>query len=414
MIPTRPTHLAPAVQRAAAVSAITTMMLAGTSTAHVVGPETGILGVVTCDEDGPSILRLTEGLAVRDGERWWYVCPALVGMDALPLAEAAPGGDSWVVGATSLFTLRPDGTLEERGPGLPDPSRVVALASGDSHVFALELRAEGSTVHRLSASGSTPILKGTDPWSLLAAGAGRLYLGRSESAGLDVLTVSSQGTELDRAFVPLDLASAVTRLRPAGEALFVSVRRENGDSLHVLSGSDAGALASPSPIWGPVATEEGTLWIATGGRLGRLDGSTVSEVSTAERITCVDEHAGHAYACAETRLYGLTEAGLGGQIADLSSLDAPAGTPPGPEGAQCGAQWERFREDLIAAGALPTKTANPLESDASAAAVPTRGAIEVGGACSLVARQRNASHGHALVIYGVLVLLGRLRRCASS
>ena len=90
------------------------------------GPTPAILGVVASIEGSPRVLALTEGLALRRGDRWVFVCPSLFGSPLVPRALSSDGRSTWVASDTSTFLL------DEEGKVHPAP-----LPAGDGTVTAL-------------------------------------------------------------------------------------------------------------------------------------------------------------------------------------------------------------------------------------------------------------------------------------
>lgn len=326
------------------------------------GDPAAVVQVVAADTDGPRVIRLTEGLAIKLGGEWTYVCPNLFGLGSIFLALSADGERTWVVGADDLMTLEADGTVAARGePHLASDS-VLALAASERDVYALRFAARGTEVFRLAASGSERIAQVRERFATMAvAGSGALYLARAEDDRLHVLFLSDSGEETSREVFDLDLAGAVPRLRVASEKLFVQVVRPAGFELFHLERNETGAdrkgdaqslFAGSERIYGPIAGPDGTTWASVDPVLYSLGSDLTLEPHEAPAsVTCVDSRGGRAFACAQASLYELEPGGLGKRVMALESLSPPPRAHPALVGSErCGHEWTLFSKDLASIG----------------------------------------------------------------
>ena len=97
-----------AVRLVALALALISSTAADTARAHA-GPA-AVKAVVAMEGGEPTILLLNEGLALRRGEEWHYVCPALWGDPQMRDADSVQGGPVFIGGDNGLWLFQADGS----------------------------------------------------------------------------------------------------------------------------------------------------------------------------------------------------------------------------------------------------------------------------------------------------------------
>ena len=334
---------------------------ASDASAHGGPPE--IYGIAAADTEGVSAVVLNEGLAVKHQERWVYLCPSLwedrqTTGTRQTLAYSIDGQTTWVVGADDIYALR-EGGVQPQGRDMLGAANVLSLAVTREHLYGLVFSEQGSEVVPIDRQAA-PLYGSAEQFQTLATHEEAMVVGRIEDRELVLLELDERGTEGERHELTLEAPGANLRLRLYRQALFVVWFDGNE---HVLARLD---LAENEPvltelsrsvdtIQGPQHTPGGTAFITHGKALLRLtEDGDAEPVDTPEEITCLNLYGSLPYACAGSRLYELTNEGLGEILLDLTGLHSQ---PPEliPESAEpeCGFQWQLFRNDLQRSGLAP-------------------------------------------------------------
>lgn len=109
---------------------LATVLALAETNAHAHRAAPAAVSVIAADEAGPSIVRLTSGLAVRVGTGFRYVCPSAWGGDS-SLAEGAVGGPAVVGGAGGQLGVAQAGSpIESPEESAFPPSTRSKSASG--------------------------------------------------------------------------------------------------------------------------------------------------------------------------------------------------------------------------------------------------------------------------------------------
>lgn len=315
-----------------------------TSPALAHGPAPAIIGVAAAGAEGPRVLRLSVGMALRAPDGWRFLCSAAWGGPTAPLASSGDGETTWIATSGRVRELSA-GVVG--GDGGPDGSSVLAMAATGGATFALARTDGGAALWRLGAPA--PVWEGQGAWTGLSAEGGRLAMARTADDGLHVLTLSASGGEEGEAVFPGVSPGATPSLRAAGGALYVLLRegaaqdlsRVDGDALvPVVVGSDV--------VLGPVSAPGGAV-VVVGGVLGALAGDAVEPRDASRAWTCLAEGAGGSWACAQRDLFEVGAAGVAGPVASIGELLPPDwSTVPSAAVADCGAEWT----DLVVDAAL--------------------------------------------------------------
>jgi hypothetical protein len=95
--------------------------------------------LIAGNTDGPIVTLLNEGLALKRGAAWSYLCPSLWGEPGLasgkvPLARSANGIDTWAIGG-DLYLLQAQALVPQKRPEFaqarqpPRPPRALRSSS---------------------------------------------------------------------------------------------------------------------------------------------------------------------------------------------------------------------------------------------------------------------------------------------
>jgi hypothetical protein len=365
----------------------------------------GVLSVVATDSTGlPSVLRLNEGLALRQRGEWRFLCPRLWGDDQVVPAVSTSGGAIIVASSGGLLLLDPTtGVFAQH----PDPEaasgRTLSLrATGER---ALQLRAvDGlSQVLLVDDTSAVVLFEDNTAWETLDANQNVIALARVLDPGVETLHLALDGTELarGRAASPPDAVAAYPRL--ADERIYLVALTGGGLSSElgqIEGGEWVSAQRVVGSIAGPIDAATGGVWLSLGGELGKLDEGLVAPTGDTQLVTCVGSQASLTYACAEAGLWQLDNSGLGEELFDLSELKEPAWDEvPDAFVAECEVQWQRYQLDLMAIGIKPRppREAGGDAGQVSAVQPPT-------SSCSWYGKRGAESALSGLIVLGVMLL----------
>jgi hypothetical protein len=398
-----------------------------TAAAH--GTPPSVLSVVSADENGAVLLRLSGGLAVREGSAYRFLCPALwVDQNMLP-ALGASGGPNVVIGDQGLSLVADDGRVTPH----PDPSArgpAIDIAALHGKLYVLRSQGAGSEVIEVGSDRVTTIWSADQAWNAIAAGDDFLLLARLHAGVLQQLLLNEHGETLaqDQATAPAAASSVIART--VGAQAYLVTAFEGGRQLAKFQDGQLVALqVGRSSIEGPVATVDGHWLIGIDSALSSFDGEQVSTLDQNAGLNCLTRWEGQSFACTREGLSRLTAAGVGERVFALSSLLAPPVDQPGEDTDLCQSQWQHYSFDLLSLGiplsqdAATVGTSAVSKGDAGMADGGPRAAARdaailadastrsqaSGGACSVSAR-RPASPRAWLVACASLVHRAWLRR----
>jgi hypothetical protein len=342
------------------------------SRAHGHGRPPQVDGVAAIDDGIPQLVILNEGLALRGERGWSYLCPALWGdADAIqggsPKAQSIDGETTWVIGDDVYAFDRQRFTPQAQQ--LVTELKTSALAGNASALFALRTGASGHEIVPVGTPVYQPIWSSSSYWTTLAADSQSLYVGHVPAGmRLDLTVLEPSGAERSSAQFALEIEATDLQLAPHGKGLFAVVESDSTKQLGKLEAGRFERLATAAhSILGPVASPNGSLWIAIDGRLQRLPGPgeapavgvdanclDLANRPAEECVTCLGEQGGVAYACSSVEVYVLGDDGLGERVFDIHGLN-----PPPPELVTdqvrmlCDRQWMDFEQDLLANNLAP-------------------------------------------------------------
>ena len=327
------------------------------------GDPAAVLSVVRAGRDGrPELMRLSEGMALRNAGRTRYLCPARFDSDTTPRAAALAHGTTLVASSGGVYLLFADGAVERHPDSKLQTATLSALeASAVGGAFALAADADGTQLLAVDAERAQVLAELPAALTTLAVGDEAMLVAGLTSAG----RVVQRGFEHDgaergawnaEASAALDSAAAFARL--AGSRPYVVVAATNALGSELVQLDPDGAYRvmqrAGSPISGPIGVGTRT-WFAFDGRLAELRaGDEVARVDDGPIVTCVGRSGPLPYACANNELRVLRDGALGERLFGLDEI-----APPDVDGLdselaeRCTLQWLRFRVDLVAAGVTP-------------------------------------------------------------
>ncbi len=382
-------------------SATLTMLIASYTRAHGGPPEAA--GIVAADERGPTLVLTNEGLVLRRAGAWSFMCPRLWGEDdisfsRLPLAHSLDGASSFVVGKDDVFVMR-DGMLTKQGRPELSRAAVTVLAGDREALFGLRTHAEGSDIVRIDGREEHALFASAEVWWTLAIDDRGLYLARPTSeGGLEVVSLDREGSMRASFTVPIAVRPAQLRLHAVADRLFAVLFDGEQYLLGELDAEGWQTLVhSPGPIDGPIASADGALWIAVDGVLTREGGAGFEATGEPRRVTCLSSWSEWVYACVDTELYRLREAGLDERLFALDGIAPPdPALVPDDAAFDCEVQWQLFQSDLQRIG-LTTRARPEAGVDAGAVARDAgaaRDAPSDGTAATLQAAPGGCSAAH--------------------
>lgn len=379
------------------------LLLHQVSTAHAHGSPPAVHGPVAVQDGAPWLVRLNEGHAIADGTGFRFLCPAAFGRELPPLA-IQDAERVFVVGATDLHLLEPDGTVRDTAQAELSDGSVVALARLADRAYALRFLPDGSEVVQLDRANSVPLWKDTLGWVSMVAHGEDLIVARVEADRLSWQRVGLDGPADPLGTATLPALQPVVYLRSAGGLLFASVVADRYSLWRLDAAGATQLFESEAPIEGPVALGSGELRIASRGEPLRLVGDTAEPVAADFGPTCLESLQGRAFGCASEVLWDLQSER---EVFTLEGLAPPWSHEP--DASRCEAQWLRYRADLINRGLMP-RDSSDAGADAPARA-PTPPAASSGCAC--VASGARSSRGLG-ALFGLPGLLSVWRLSARS
>jgi hypothetical protein len=320
------------------------------------------LGLLAANADGPEVILLNEGLALKRPEAWSYMCPSLWGeinqaSGKYPLARSADGVETWVCGGQDLYLLRDQKLVGQMRPEFRR-NEMIGLANDAEHVYGLHYTGSGprmsaEVVRLRSDGGDTTFWQSDVYWSAITANADGIHVARvAAEKQLELATLDKSGKELSRGQAMLPLTPLEIQLHALGKRVYVTAN----DGTHSMFGFFEGTvwkevLQDTMPIVGPQSSPDGTLWIAIGGALKKLQDETPEAVDEPRMITCLEQWNDWHYACVGSDLFHLTESGIGERVFAMDGFHAPDPKLVPPEAADnCAQQWVLYTVDAMRSG----------------------------------------------------------------
>jgi hypothetical protein len=343
-----------------------------------------VLSIADQDDSGPLALRLGQGMALRQGSEWRFICPTRFHGEAQDPADALPGGGVAIGTTGGLWIMRRDGMLAPH----PDPgaagSEIVALASSEAGLFGLRSRTDLYDVVQIDAERVRVLFTDTRYWNDVAIGDGSLWLLRFEGAALETLTLSFDGQMLAHTQASLPATPQVAFLRPVADLPYVVLGFMDG--AYELGRIEQGAWRivqdARGNLGGPLQTADGQRFIAVEGALASFDAeSLMPRGDTSSFVVGLRRLGSRSYACTTDGVRDVGSEGLGAQRFRFAELMPPQlGDLPDDQRANCNLEWQHLLLDLRSQQIPvfdPTKTSGAAGASAPIVAA---GGAGVGGA----------------------------------
>jgi len=351
------------------------MALAGPSAAHAHGGGPEVLGIAGSDGEGvPTTLRLNEGIALRRTSGWRFLCPALWRSDEGSPAASAPGQPVVIGGADGLYQLDPEsGEVAAHPDPLAEGGVTFALRSSGTSVIGLRLKGDLMEVLEVTPDSVRVLHSDIERWDGIDVGEDFIALAHVSGGLLEILRLSMTGVVIERATASAPAEAVAARPRVVGDLVYGLVVTHGGLRSE-LGRIDGGAWVTlhmtDGSIAGPQRTGSGDIYLSSAGGLARFEDELVSTTGEAAIVTCLDEHMGESYACADVGLRRLIAGGLGKPLFDLSELLEPdPGLVPTAAAEMCTLQWQRYVLDLRTVGITPAPAPPPPATEADAGPV---------------------------------------------
>lgn len=341
-----------------------------------------VWAIVDQDANGPSALRLNEGLAIKTGTQWHFACPARYGGDVQDPAEGLPWGGVALGAASGIWVLDRTGGMAP----YPDPAaagvKVVAFARGETRLFALRSQGDLHDVVEVGAERLSVVWSDARPWNDMAAGSGFLQLVRFELDEIEELRLSLAGEVIAQARAALPDARAAYARATGSEAYIVATSAGSEYELgrierglwHVLQRA-GGNLA------GPVQSAQGQRFVALDGKLATFDADAISELSDTGFVVGLRRFADRSYASTTTGLRELSSGGLGASLFELGQLLPPDLNAVAVERrSACNLEWQHYRFELMAANISLAATTAPSVTNQAGLGAAGSGGVAASGA----------------------------------
>lgn len=398
----------PAVHRAALL-----VVTAWAASAGAHGPAAAITGVAAARGGVPTVIQVSEGLAVAEGTGFRYVCPTQFGNELSPPALSLDGASTFVVGAEDLYTLATDGTVA--ATHRPEFSRhtVLTLSAVSGRLYGFVFAGGETRIVQIEPPLSAPLWTDARPYDSLSAEGDGFWMGRAEGAIGHAMHVDLGGSAAPERTFPIEGGSMVARVVAAGDDLYVALITGDLAGRLLTIGPDGGAavLTANAPLQGPVVLDGGAVVAGVDGALESLGaGAPVALGSSV--ATCIGRSPGLSFLCSRTKLSSLGPSGPEALLADLAGLAPPDLDRVAPDLRDaCTLQWKVFQADLravgVTTGAADGGTPHPEGGRESPPPTPPKSA----GCAIAIAMSSESTHpvARTVALWGALVSLRRRR-----
>ena len=332
------------------------------------GPPAAVLGVASYDDDGPVHVVLTEGLAVRAGSSWRYVCPTRWGGLALAPFAAGDSDAVWLPGWDDVYRVDSAGSAEPMG----DPTHAVTDLldlDGTAGVWTIYV---GGTSREIARLGADPLSFSGGPtaWSGVAgADTGPTLVAARD--GLLVQGVLEVESGVIQETVHFPLVGTGPQWVVDGAVTWLLDRASGYVGVHRLPDGMLVAQATNS-VEGPLRVGDVDV-VALDEVLYALGADGPRRLPEARPIGCLASGGAARWACSGD-LYALTsDARLGDPVVALAGLAAPVVADlSAAETVDCWGEWRTFALDLgIDPGPMPEAGASgPIVASGGCGAIP--------------------------------------------
>jgi hypothetical protein len=358
----------------------------------------GVTAILDEDTAGLHMLRLYQGLVLREGSAWRFVCSQIYGGVGQDLAASLPGGGAAIAIPTGLVIMKRDGTV---GPH-PDPEAqrgvVTAFARTAGKLYALRTHADLLASDLIEITDRTVRVLWTDTnyWNDIAVGASSLALVRYQQDFIEALRLSFSGEVLSRQTAIVVDPLEVT-VRVIADVPYYTVKTPGST---ILGRFDQNAwhvvLNAGNSLAGPLELPDGTVLVALDGMLSTFANDIATPLRETDFVIGLSQLEDHPYACTRTGLRDVSNSALGAQLFGLSELLAPdACLAPEALRSACELEWQHYQIELLGAN-IPVATEDaPAKECADPAAGFAGTAMSADQAGSLSSQAGTSSSGQA-------------------
>jgi hypothetical protein len=313
----------------------------------------GVSGMLDQSAGGVRVLRLYQGLVMKEGSSWRYVCSKMYNGAGQDIAGSLPGGGVAIAIPSGIALMKSDGTFMPH----PDPEAAqaapTAFARGADKLYALRFRDRVLASDVIEITPTTVKILWTDThyWSDIAVGENSLALVRADQDEIDAMRLSFSGEVLSEDKATLSDTYAVS-VRVMGDVPYYSVRLQNESVMgRIEQGMWKQVLMSGNAMAGPLVMQDGTTLVALDGVLSTFANEMATPLAeNVDFVTALAELDGRPYACTATGLRDLNSAGLGDRLFDMSELLGPDECLlPLEMRADCELEWQHTQIELLGA-----------------------------------------------------------------
>lgn len=319
-----------------------------TAAAWAHGPDPVPLSIASSDDAGPVHVALTEGMAVRDGAQWRFICPARWG--SLPEAptSAVPGADDATVvpGEDDVYHLTTDSLGTPLGVAELEAVDLAGWATSPAGTsWALRFADGGKEVWRLDEPALVATVDGA--WAGISASDDTLWLAGLLDGDLVVAELDPSGKERTRTVWAEDQSGYTADARAAHDLYVVErasgahalYRRGNPAREHLATGADE--------VIGPVPHPDGVDLVVVDTILSIIGTGGLVPVADAPPITCLQRRGSAVYACVDTEIFPVAADGSLDESVFELVLIGPSYEGLSTEAqATCEFEWARIADDL--------------------------------------------------------------------
>jgi hypothetical protein len=309
------------------------------------------------------MLRLAQGIVLREGATWRFVCSQTYGGKGQDLAGAVPGGGAAVAVPSGIVLMQRDGSFVPH----PDPEASLgtptafAVAPGKLYAVRRRERVRVTDVIEITPTSVRVIWTDSRYWNDLAVGAESLTLVRFEGDEVDELRLSFSGevrSEQKASLVdPLEVS-----VRVIGDTPYYTAKLQTSTVLaRIEQGTWKPVVTAGNGLAGPLELPDGTVLVALDGVLSTLANDVATPLPADDFVIGLSQIEAHPYACTRTGLREVSSTSLGANLFDLAELHGPDGclVPAGSE-SDCELEWQHFQVELLGAN-IPLASADPAQ-----------------------------------------------------
>ncbi len=330
------------------------------------GPTPAALNAPTIDVNGPVLVRLSRGAALRTDDGFQYVCPSMWGGPDTPIMASPNGSTTWLPAANGIQTIDSLGAVVGLGFDEFSSSTVRLLLVASEHVIALRGCSGGSNLARLTPNGPEIVFATDTTIGTAIVHGDQILLGTLLSDGaVEIQSISMTGELTGPSSISGTGLKGTIALRMAGDSLYV--RTANGLDYRLYRQVGDGLIQiaqSVEPIHGPSIADD-TMYITVDRHLTRLEkDDTQTTLDTKKRVTCLGAHPNiGVYACVLPNIFQVNGDSFGPPLFQLKDLSGPPLEdildPDTRLG--CELEWLDFASDAGLPTTIPSNTVEVAE-----------------------------------------------------